>query len=64
MEHDTILKSNIYTIEKEGMGQTIINGVGIESIKLSKSLCTELLIRVVNEVRQALLISAKHGKRI
>lgn len=62
MEYDSILKSNIYTIEKDGMGHTIINGVGIEALKISRGVCEPLLVHVVNEVKMALLISQKHGK--
>ena len=61
MNVPTILQRCIYTIEKEGMGHTIIMGTGLEKVKDNRTNIGLLTNRLIEEINNSLLISRKHG---
>ncbi len=63
MDFIQLLKSNIYCVEKDNMGHTIINGAGIEQVKCTKPLYMLLESHVIAEVNRALDISNKYGNK-
>lgn len=63
MDFTRLLKSNIYCVDKDNMGHTIINGTGIEQVKCTKQLYILLEAHVIVEVNRALEISNKYGNK-
>ena len=59
-----ILNTSIYTVEKEQMGHTIINGKGIEILKGNKKNVALLTAHLITEIRKSLEVSKKYGKTI
>jgi len=57
-----ILNNSIYTVEREQIGHTIINGKGIEILKGNKKNVALLTAHLITEIKKSLEISKKYGK--
>lgn len=63
MEPKEMLANGIYTIENEMSGQTIINGVILETIKNTKENYILIINHVICEINKSLLISKKYNNK-
>ena len=59
-----ILNTSIYTVERDQIGHTIINGKGIESLKGNKKNVALLTAHLITEIRKSLEVSKRYGKTI
>ena len=59
-----ILNTSIYTVERDQIGHTIINGKGIESLKGNKKNVALLTAHLITEIKKSLEVSKKYGKTI